>query len=316
MYSSLECLVEVAVLILAVLDQLRLSVLAVSLDVSLFDVLTEVFRAHSLRRDERSVLPKSFSAERVVENLNRLQSHAWSNLDQDKLLDVVFFGELLFVLIHDLECSEPDSTVVNFEGQHMIDEWFALWMVLRRVKHRDEHLLRKSQVSTLLKCAIKREKGPRELQAVASQLQLLRSMDVRHQELRGWPVRALAKPHEKVFVLVLLEEEQVVAGEVETEVADGLLRFLSIDFRLFLSVGQVVHEIGHQVAHAASDSTGAHYESSLSVLPLLSVWLWVFECKQLVTLNTLATVSNQYNHFGASALTGAALDNPSSSSAD
>lgn len=162
----------------------------------------------------------------------------------------------------------------------MIDKWLALRMVFGRVEHLGQHLLDKLHVRARFEAGIKREQWSRELKAVASQLELVCCVDVRHLELNAGTVRGLAEPQEEISLFVLLEEHQVVATQIEAKIAYNLLRFLAVDLGLLLGVGKQACEISDEMPHPASNASRTHHQCSLPVLPLLSVRLLVLESPQ------------------------------------
>ena len=120
----------------------------------------------------------------------------------------------------------------------MVDEWLALRVVFGRVENLMDHLLDELGVRRLVKALVERDQWSAVLQAVACQLRVVLRVDVRDQELERWTTGALAHPHEQVLLLVLFEEEEVVAGQLVAEVIDDVLHILTIDSLLLLRVGE------------------------------------------------------------------------------
>jgi len=73
------------------------------------------------------------------------------------------------VLVHNLIGSEPDAIVVNFKGKHMVDEWFALRMIFRRVEQLKEKFLHQAHMRPFVKSFIEGEKRSTILEAITCQ---------------------------------------------------------------------------------------------------------------------------------------------------
>ena len=95
------------------------------------------------------------------------------------------------MLVHDLISAEPNAIVMEFKGEHMVNKWFALWMILWSVKHLQQKLFHQTQVCRAIKRLVEREKRSTVLQAVASQLEFVARVDVRDEEFGGGADRAL-----------------------------------------------------------------------------------------------------------------------------
>ena len=64
-----------------------------------------------------------------------------TNLNQHKLFDIVCRSELLFILVQYLVVPEIDLSVEPVEGDHVVNEWFGLGVVLGCIENLVKHLL-------------------------------------------------------------------------------------------------------------------------------------------------------------------------------
>ena len=144
--ESLKSIGQVRVIISTFFEHFLELALADSLGVTLLQILFHLFAASFTWSNKCFVLQKSFASQRAIENFDRLNCHSWSNFNEHELLDVVFFREFLFVLVHDLVGAEPDAVVVQLEGKDMVYEGLAFWVVLWSVKHLAEKFFNQLQV--------------------------------------------------------------------------------------------------------------------------------------------------------------------------
>ena len=87
---------------MALLEQLLLVSLPLSLGIPLLDVVYVAFRSELVWSDEVTVLPEGLTSQGIIEYLDWLKCHAWSNLDQYQLLNIVLLRELFFMLVQNL----------------------------------------------------------------------------------------------------------------------------------------------------------------------------------------------------------------------
>jgi hypothetical protein len=87
------------------------------------------------------------------------------------------------VLVHDLVRAEPDAIVMQLERQNVVDKWFTFRMILWSVEHLKEQLFHQSQMRGLFEALVEAEKRPAELEAVASEFELVARVDVGDEEL-------------------------------------------------------------------------------------------------------------------------------------
>ena len=121
-------------------------VLALGLRITFLEVLAHLLASLLAGSNELTVLPESAATERAIKHLDWLQSHARPNFDENELLDIILFSELLLVLVHDLVGAEPNLIIMEFEGKYVVNERLALRMVLWRVKNLKQKLLHETQV--------------------------------------------------------------------------------------------------------------------------------------------------------------------------
>jgi hypothetical protein len=102
-------------------------------------------------------------------------------------------------------------------------------------------------------------------------------VNVDDRELHGRTTRRFARPEEKILLLALLEEQEVVARPLETQVIDDGLDLLTVDLVLLLDVGDQRSDIFDQVEESSSDASRDENKSALPILPLLGKWLGILE---------------------------------------
>ena len=165
--QSLEGIFQVRVFILALLDKPLQVALAKGLDISLFDVLLHAFAACFVWSDEGPILPERATAKGSIENLDRIKSHARSDLYQNKLLDVVLLSKHFLVLVQDLIGSEPNLIFVQFEAEHVVNEGLTLGMIFRRVKHLADKFFLYAQRGRAIEGLVEGKQRSAVLEAVA-----------------------------------------------------------------------------------------------------------------------------------------------------
>lgn len=188
------------------------------------------------------------------------------------------------MLVHHLVDSEPDAVVVVVEGDDVVDEGFGLRVVLGRVERLMQHLLHQLEVRLRVEGGVEGEEGPRELQAVPRQLQLVQRVDVLHRELDARALRRLHDPEEEVRLLPRLQVDAVVARPLVAQIVDVVLRYLPLDLVLLLGVRHQVNDVVHEVAEAGVDATGTENQGPLPILPLFRGGVLVTEGPQLVLI--------------------------------
>ena len=82
------------------------------------------------------------------------------------------------MLVHDLVGSEPNTAVMDVEGEDMVDEGLAFRMVFRRVEYLEQHFFDESGMHGSFEVAIEGKEWTTVLEAIAGQLQFLGRVDV------------------------------------------------------------------------------------------------------------------------------------------
>ena len=74
------------------------------------------------------------------------------------------------MLVQDLICAEPNSIIMKFERENMIDKGFALRMIFWRVKYLCDKLLEEAHMGRFLETYIKGQQGSAVLQTITCEL--------------------------------------------------------------------------------------------------------------------------------------------------
>jgi hypothetical protein len=186
------------------------------------------------------------------------------------------------MLVDDLIDSEPYSSVIEVERDHVVDKWLRFGMIFRGVESVNKHLLHHLEMGLWVERLIKWQEGSAEFKAVACKLHLFSCVNVLNHELVAGSLRGLHKPHEEVFTFSWLEVDAVVAWSLVAEVINHVLGYLSLNFGLFLGVGHDIDKVAHQMSESWIDSSWAKHEGPLSVLPLFNGWGLVLEGSELI----------------------------------
>ena len=86
-----------------------------------------------------------------------------------------------------------------------------------------------------------------------------------------------ASPKEQICLLTLLKVQVVVAGALETKVIHNVTDLFPVDLSLLLYVWKVSSYVFNQVTHSSGYSSRYENKRTLTIFPLLRMWLRVFE---------------------------------------
>ena len=152
-----ESSAQIAVRIFTVFEHALMILLALLLFFTLLEETRELLGALLGGRDVLFVLPERLAAEAACKGLDRCHGEARTNLDEHKLVDIIFTRELLLVLVENLIMPEVDGIVDPVERDHMINERFALRMIFRRVEHVRQHFFGQLKLGSLvvIECRVK-----------------------------------------------------------------------------------------------------------------------------------------------------------------
>ena len=286
--SSHKSTVEVAVLVLAFLDHLRLGILLGELIFAFLQELAHRLGAHLVGGNEPGVLPQTLAAESAVEHLDWMQDHSRADLDQQQLVNVALLGEHGLVLVDDLVGAEVNGAVDVVEGDHVVDKWLRLGVVLWRVETIHKQFFGQAQVGHRVELVVEGEEGTAVLQAVALQLEFSCGVDVFNLKLEGRACGTLGDPQKEVGVLVRLEVQEVVAAALKAKIVDDCLGVLDRQLGLTLSVSHQVADVVHQVDVGVGHAARGEHHRALAVLPVLRVGFGIGKRYQLRDLSKVS----------------------------
>lgn len=273
---------EVAIWVLSILVQLFLFLLTLSLIISLLWKLNEFLWAKLCGCDVLLILPECFTAQRLIKYFDRMKTESGSNFDEYKLLDVVFCCELFLMLIENLIASKPNFTIEIIKRKNVIDEWFGLRMIFWSVEHLQKHLFHQLQMWGCVEPFVEWNERTTELQAITGELEFISTVHIKYLELNRWAIWCLGAPHEQVISFSLFEKQEVIARSVHGNMVYVKFGFFALDFGLFFSVGNQVHNVLHKLFIETFDASGANNQSSLSIFPFFGVRFGIFECSEFI----------------------------------
>lgn len=217
-----------------------------------------------IRGDVLVVLEEGLSSEGSAEDTDWIESEAWSDLNK---LDLLALG----VILNDLVVSEPDAIVANGEGEDVIDEGLALWMVVGGSESLNEDLLEELPFSGGLELTIERQQWARSQQTVSSHSQLIHSVDVLGVEFDGGSLWGLGKPDIEILLLSGLEVDGGVAVLKVGDLVQVLDAILGVELGLLLGMGQELLQILLQMSESGDGSARGDEEGALLVAELWNV---------------------------------------------
>ena len=182
-------------------------------------------RADLVGRNELLVLVDDGPAETRLLDDNGGEDEAGPNLDEADVevglgslalgrssIDVAISRLLLAGLaLVDLEHPDPDLAVGHGEAHDVVDKGLDFSARLGHAEDLGEELLDDAQMGFFLKGGVEGEDGPRALEAVADEVELLHGVQVLQVHLDRGAVGRLAHPAVEVLALAGLEEEDIVA---------------------------------------------------------------------------------------------------------
>lgn len=125
-------------------------------------------------------------------------------------------------------------------------------------------------------------------------------MDLLDLEFNAGANWGFAQPHEKINMLVAIEEKVVVATALKAKIIDHVTDSFTFKLRLNLGVGDQVDNVFDELAESGADTVGGENHCPLTIFPLFAIGICISKRVQFILAKVIGLKStyDRFHNFG------------------